>query len=379
MAEIIEINRQEDLAQYRMAWKSLFPRTFRPSFFHTYEWFDTYWKHAADHQKMRVLVVQSEGTTIGILPLCVARERHRLQTLRVLTYPLSDWGMWYGPVGQNRSATMFMALRHIYSSRRDWDVLDLRWTPRESAGDDLTGRAIQSVGWRPHRRIYQQGSAVRFAGATWEEYLASLGAKTRQEVRRQQRALSRLGRVEFERHRPAPASEGDGDPHWKMFDECVQVSRASWQARVQTGNTLCHSSVLDFLTDCHRLAARLGMLDMAVLRLNGAPIAFQYNYRVHGDITGLRMGYSQEHRSVGAGKVLLSWLIEDSFRRGDTCLDLGPGDYDFKRRLRTETATSWQYTYYPWSAWRSHGVRFTHWVNDRLGLIPQTAGKPGST
>ena len=43
MADIVEINDLEELEQYRLAWNVLLPQTPRASFFHTFDWLQTYW------------------------------------------------------------------------------------------------------------------------------------------------------------------------------------------------------------------------------------------------------------------------------------------------------------------------------------------------
>jgi CelD/BcsL family acetyltransferase involved in cellulose biosynthesis len=366
MAEVVEINDLEHLAAYKGDWQALFQRTPRASFFHTYEWFVSFWKHFGTGRKMRVLMIRSGETVTGIMPLCVNNERHRLSTIRVLTYPLNDWGMWYEPLGPHQSATMFMAFQHLGNTPRDWDTIDLRWTPSDPAGHDVTRRAMTAVGWKPQREAYQHTSLIRFEGTNWEQYLAGLNKKWRHEIRRQERNLAQLGHVEFVRHRPDSADQGDGSPAWEIFDECLAVSQQSWQANVRNGNTICHESVLPFIKDCHAQAAGLGMLDVAVLRLNGKPLAYQYNYHHGGEIFGLRMGYAREARELGAGKLLLARFLQDCFECGDRVLDLGIGEFDFKARFRNDVATSYHYRYCPWNAWRSQGVRISRWLKRRI-------------
>ncbi len=375
MAGVVEINSFTGLQPYAAAWDSLAQQTPRFSFFHTFSWFSTFWKHFGANRRMRVLVVRSEETIVGIVPLCVVEEVHRLAKIDVLTYPLNDWGMWAGPLGPNPSATMFMAMRHLRKTQRDWDTIDFRWTSDEH---DITGRAMSAVGWKPHKRVYQQTSLIEFTAPNWETYFSGLNKKWRHEVRRQARNLEKLGSVEFIRHRPASATTGTGDSRWDLFNECVAVSRRSWQADSRNGNTICHADVLPFLKDCHAAAAKLGMLDMAILRVAGQPFAYHYNYRQEGNIFGLRMGYDQQARESGAGKVLLARLIEDSFRHGDRVFDLGIGEFDFKARFRTRVEQSYRYCYSPWNSWRSQGIRITQWLKQQLAAEEAVAVKLAS-
>ncbi len=366
MADVVEINDLEELEQYRLAWNALLPQTPRASFFHTFDWLKTYWQFFGGEQRLRVLVVRSEGKPIGIVPLCVRIDHFHVGKVRVLTYPLSDWGTWYGPIGPNPSASLFLAMKHLQETPRDWDILDLRWTCVEPGQSDPTGRALHATGWQAERCDYQQTSIVQLEGSDWERYRARLTKKWRHELGRQQRGLERDYRVSFERHRPLGASQGDSEPRWDFYENCLDIAQHSWQGDSTTGNTLSHSHVRDFLRACHGVAAKLGMVDMVVLKLDDQPAAFQYNYCFAGKLFGLRMGFDRSFAKQGVGKALMGWTLEDSFACGDRVIDMGIGDYDFKRHFRTAVETSQHYTYSPWQAWRGQSVRLSHWIKRKM-------------
>ena len=70
----------------------------------------------------------------------------------------------------------------------------------------------------------------------------------------------------------------------------------------------------------------------------------------------------------------MGWTLEDSFARGDRLLDMGIGDYGFKRHIRTGVETSQRYTYYPWQAWRGQGVRLSRWIKSHW-MTEETSAK----
>ena len=366
MADVLEINDIHQLEQYRLAWNALLPKTPKASFFHTLDWLKLYWKHFGQSQTLRVLIVRSEGNVIGIVPLCVKTEHYHVGKVRVLTYPLNDWGAWYGPIGPNQAASMHLAVKHLQSTPRDWDMVDLRWTAAPSEDYCSHANACEASDWHPQITPYQQSALIEIADNTYEQYLASRSKKWRHETRRQARVLARRGTVTFERHRPDPATQGDGEPRWDLYEDCLRISQKSWQGRSTTGNTLCHRDVRDFLKECHALAAKLGMLDIAVLKVDGVAVAFQYNYHYQGRVFGLRMGFDRDYAKQSVGKVLLSRMIEDSFEREDHSINLGVGDYDYKHRYQTHTETSYRITCYPHLALRSQGVRLTRWLKQKI-------------
>ena len=284
----------------------------------------------------------------------------------VLTYPLSDWGAWFGPIGPHPTASLFAAVQHLRAAPRDWDLLDLRWIGAEPDKPQPTSLALQASGWLVSQSDYQQTSVVRLDGLDWATYRTRLSKKWRHEVVRQQRNLRREFDVSVERHRPQGGFFDDGEPRWDLYDQCLKIAEQSWQSSSTDGTTLSDGQVRSFLRECHEVAARLGMVDVSVLRLDGQPAAFHYNYHYDGNLFGLRMGYAREFALFGVGKSLLAWMIEDGFARGDRAIDLGPGEYAFKRNFRTGVETSQRFTYYPPTALRGQGVRLTQWVKSRF-------------
>ncbi len=372
MVEVIEVNDIDELSQYRLLWSSLFAATTDPSFFLTYDWLETSWRHFGAGHKLRVLVVFAAGEPLGILPLCVRREKYRLSTVRVLTYPLDNWGTWYGPIGPNPAATMLAAMQHIRTTPRDWDMIELRWVAADATHGGRSARALRVAGLFSEKREYQTTSIVDLP-ANWDEFLANKSHSVRRQFRRTVRDLVESGQAEYIRHRPAAASEGDGDPRWDLYAMCESVAQASWQADVKSGNTLTHDRVRRFFRDAHAAAARIGMADINLLVVDGRPAAFLYGYHCRGNIAALRTGFDASINGLGSALMLKS--IEDSCRRGDRAIDFGPGEREHKRRLRTRTESTYRLTYTPLDSWRSQAVRWSRWAKNRWSRT-QNNGAP---
>src|SRR5690606_8815102 len=137
----------------------------------------------------------------------------RVGSVRVLTYPLEGWGSFYGPIGSDVTATLLAGLGHLRRSERDWDLLDLRWVDRQGRDFGRTQRAMEAVGFHPHRQPWTQVSLVDLAGG-WDGYWKSRPRKWRRNVRWNERRLSQHGELRFVRHRPGGSAQGDDDPRW---------------------------------------------------------------------------------------------------------------------------------------------------------------------
>ncbi len=363
--EVYEINDPVELATCRMLWDCLLPQTPRASFFHTWDWLNSYWQHFGNGQKLRILVIHAGGNPVGIVPLCVRQDRYRLGTVRTLTYPLDDWGSWYSPIGPNQAASMLVAMQHIQATPRDWDMIDLRWTGPESHDGGRPGRAMRIAGYKPHKHAYQVNSVLEMTGR-WNRFLQQQPNKLRRDYCSLLQRLNQRDDLQFIRHRPAPARSGDGDPRWDLYAMCEAVAASSRRADVRDENTLSTGRVCSFLRDAHADAARLGMVDMNLLLASGTPVAFLYSYHFAGRVFALRTGFEPATGGNPPGISLILRAIQDGFRRHDSVLDLGVGEWDYKRQLRTGVATSYRMSYTPMTVLRSQAVCWSRWVKHRF-------------
>ena len=193
MTDVHEINRIDQLGELRADWSRLLAQTRGASFFQTLDWLEVYWRHYGADQKLRTLIVSASGRPVGIVPLVVANEQTKVGTVRVLTYPLHDWGTFYGPIGPDPGAALTAGLEHVRRSRRDWDTVDLRWVGATVTDADETARAMRAVGFQAYKTVWDRAAWIDLGG-TWEAYLASRPAKWRNNFRRCERRLAERGR-----------------------------------------------------------------------------------------------------------------------------------------------------------------------------------------
>ncbi len=375
MREIFEINDLPTLLTYRSLWQSLLEETTDACFFQTLDWLEVYWAHYGSHQRLRTLIVYEHGQPLGILPMVVRRERRKVGEVAILTYPLDDWGSFYGPIGPCPEATLAAGLKYFAESQRDWDQLDLRWVADEPVSRAQVESALAQAGLPTRNAVRTTTAEIEIEG-TWDHFFQKQPSKWRNNFRRWQRRLAEQGEITFLRYRPAGSAAGEGDPRWDLYDACEKIAQRSWQGSSQTGTTLCHEEVRPFLRDLHAAAARAGGVEINLLLRNGEPIAFAYNYHYRGNVFGLRVGYDPDAARDGAGNVLNAYALEDSIRRGDRVYDMGPGSLEYKRHLATRFVSVLQYTHFNRASvkgqllYAAHRAR--HWLRQRK----ERAGAP---
>jgi CelD/BcsL family acetyltransferase involved in cellulose biosynthesis len=360
MSEVLEINDPEQLPQIQLAWNALLPGTPAASFFHTYDWLNVYWRHFGAAQKLRVLVVRSGGSTVGILPLCVRKERYRLGSLRVLTYPLDNWGTWYGPIGPSPAATMLAAMQHIRRTPHDWDMIDFRWIGPEDLERGRTARALRAANLFSQRQPFQSTSVADLP-ASWDEFVAEKSPALGRQLQCTLRQVFENRDAEFVRHRPAPARDGDGDPAWDLYATCEAFALVKGRSAAANGISREHDRVRDYCRAAHAAAARLGMVDLNLLFFAGRPAAFLYSFHYQGRITALWTGSDPAAGRDDIGMALILASLRDAIGRRDRLIDFGPGETEVKRQLRTRWESTYRLTYAPFGSFRSQRVRFGRW------------------
>jgi len=357
MAKVHEIRQIEHLAPLRDQWTQLLRQTPGASLFYSLQWLEIYWRHFGADQQLRVMLIEGDDQRLtGIVPLVVRRERTRAGTLRFLTYPLHDWGSFFGPIGPQAENALAAALEHVRRTKADWDIIELRWLGGPGTEVAATGRAMLSAGLQAYCTLWDQTAMVELTG-TWEQYLASRPRPWRRNLRSAQTKLHTKYRVEFMRYRPLGAGSAQSDPRWDLYEACEQIAARSWQGSARDGTTLSHQSVRSFLREVHQEAARLGAVDINLLLLDGQPAAFLYNYAWHGYVYGLRAGFDRAVSQQGVGTLLLAESIRDSFARGDRWYDLGVGSLRVKRHVQTLLLPIYRCSHYRASSLRAQLIR----------------------
>ncbi|MEM9659054.1 MAG: GNAT family N-acetyltransferase, partial [Planctomycetota bacterium] len=341
MSSIRELNSLQQLDGLSDAWRELHAVTPSASFFQSLEWLSAYWRHYGHTQRLRVLLQERHGEIVGILPLVVRKERTQVGSLRFATYPLDYWGSFYGPLGEFPGTVLDECVAYLLAGPRDWDVLEPRWIGVADGERDRVESALVGAGLTPLCSV-QDTTAVIELPAAVETYWSSRTPKCSANRRRWERRLQAQGVVRYERFR----SDGDGNPRWDLFDQCLDVAERSWQHGATGGTTMTHGAIAPFLHDVHEAASASGGVDVNLLYVNDLPIAFAYNYCYRGHVFGLRVGYDAEFHQAGAGALLCAMSIEDSILRGDWRYDLGPGGMEHKRHFMTHPLPMYRFSCY---------------------------------
>jgi hypothetical protein len=366
MITVAEYNDLAGIAEIRELWRELWWKTPRASFFQSIEWFETSARRRAGSDHIRVLVVSAAGRPIGIVPLVVTKVSSGIGPLKVLTDSPDERGFFYEPIGPNPATTLEAVLKHIADTPIDWDLFELRHADVQRFERGPAPAELWQSRFGTLRRVEEQRPIVDCRG-DWVHYWNSRSAQLRDTYRRSEEALQALGEVEYIRYRPEGSPLDDDNPRWDLFDELERRRRARrGKRRANLGRRQDATSVEPLPRELHEAATCVAGVDFNVLRLNGRPIAWAYNYRCDGRLETQRVRALAEHRAF-ATSVLMGRMLRDGYRRGDEYYLFEPTAASSAKGWQTGETSRFCYTHFAPQAPRAQILRLMRWLKSRLG------------
>lgn len=302
-----------------------------------HEWFDAAWQWRREERcALRIALVSRGAQLLGICPLMLQTPKQvglparRLEFLSVPDTQFCDL-----VCNRGESANVCAALSSALRARaHEWDVLDLRYLPEDAAAAALaeedntrTGLACTHTSW----------DANAFIDLT-EPWDAFYGRRSRSLKKANNLAANRLRRAgSLEMYwvrRGERTTPGQLDA---VLEELVAVSARSWKG--ETGLTLDNARPGAFIRRLTRHATERGWLSMWCLRLDGKPVAMEYQLICGDEVFALRADFDRALEAISPGSYLSVQLLHQLFASGLRRYWLGPGSNPYKARWTEQSET----------------------------------------
>lgn len=328
----VVVRTAEDLAPYRAAWDDLAREALEPNPFYE-SWMllpaiDAFGAAAS----LQFVLVFAPSPDRGERVLCGFFPLERRRKYRCL--PLGYLSLW-------RHSCCFLSLPLLRASCAggclsaflDWlatdprgsALLELPWSP----GDGPFWQLLVNLNLQRSRLTYvteQYARCLLRPRADAEAYLAeSLTAHERKEVRRKEKRLADLGRVEYRATRP-------GDDVGPWTEAFLRLEAEGWKGRQGTAMASIPEEAA-FFRGVVAEAARQGRLRMLGLFLNNEPIALKCNFLAGTGSFAFKIAFDERHGRLSPGYQLEIANLRDFHDSGevqwmDSCSDCQPSMFD---------------------------------------------------
>jgi hypothetical protein len=199
----------------------------------------------------------------------------------------------------------------------------LRLWPVDVGGEmeNIVSGALKQAGFLIQQYENSYNQYENTSGLSYEEYFENRSSNHRYNVRRRQRNLEKVGKLEF-----CFYSDGaEEDIYRKCLDGYILSSVESWKSP----GSMTSRGILDLI----KLTAELGHLRLGVIFLDGRPMAAQF-WIVSGGVGHcMRLAYDEAYKKDAPGVVLTHFIMKYllDVDRVDS-VDFGYGDDEYKSK-----------------------------------------------
>lgn len=273
------------------------------------QWVCAWWRaFAAEGDELVLWYLRRDGRITALLPL--VRRGHTL--LPALNYHTPQSSL----LAEDNAAAEALVCALLLAGH----ATEVTFAALDSLGVDVdicrwagakAGHALVTL---PHER-----ACYLTLDAGWDVYETRLGRDTRGDVRRRRRRLQEHGSVSFTVHT-------GGDNLERLLDTAFVLESSGW--KLQSHSAIRSDARVErFYTEIARWAALEDMLRLCFLRVDGTPIAMQFNLEHRGVWYLLKCGYDARFAHGSPGKVMQHDCIRHCFAAGIKCIEFC-GDED---------------------------------------------------
>lgn len=316
------IHDQKRFNQLKPDWIDLSARCLDASFFSSWEWCSVWWQiYGTERQLCLITIREEQGRLLGLAPLYIEKRKKPFPIKKICL------------IGDNEVAGDSLGFliddeRHISVLNRilksvqkiQWDVLDFKDVPFEGRFFNNMQKwvSIQNFDWRNFRN---EACPVITLPVNYDIWLASLGSRTRRNIRNFERRLAREYGARFEIDKV----------NVQNYNEMIQLHRLRQQKKSQFSPFL-NSRMQAF----HRqLLKESGNMLIGKMAMKKGALASVYLFQDKEKFYLYQGGYNPAAipRSLNITLVLVAKCIEFAIQQEAKTFELLRGENNFKRSL----------------------------------------------
>lgn len=367
----------------RAEWTELLQASPSNTFFLTWEWLYTWWKHLHGNRRLYIVTVRHEGRLVALAPLAVRpRQWNRLMPFEMLEF------LGSGNVGSDYLSLIVhrgfedTALPALVTRLRDSGyVLELSHVDRTSAQMSAAAAEMRVQGWREQCATIERCPYIALQGHTWDSYLGTLGRTHRTNFRRKVKKLNQLYKLRIE--------EAQTDSERRAALDVLVNLHLKRRREVGGSDALHTPELIAFHEEATAIALQQGWLRLHVLWLDDKPAAAMYGFEYDGVFNFYQSGFDSAYATYSVGLVMTGLTVQGAIERGIRDFDFLHGEEPYKYLWASAERELVRFHFFPPHARgtfidRTMRLRrgtlqlFSRWRPARYGARPSTATRPNA-
>jgi CelD/BcsL family acetyltransferase involved in cellulose biosynthesis len=284
------------------------------------DWFATWWRAFGGRRALYLVTARRNGRLCAVLPLMLERAwRHGIPVRRLAAIG-NDHTPRFDLVRADDDEQLHRDIwSHVMTLRNRWDVFDLPRLSAHSTTADRFVRLAEEQGMQYSLWQHAPESPWIDILPDWDDYLESLSANFRKDLRRKMRRLTAAGTVGLETVTGRQALD-------QALADGLTIEAEGWKGSNRTAIS-SQPEVADFYTELAGVMADRGQLRLHFLTLNDVRIAFDYSIIANRTLYSLKAGHSTDYARFSPGTVMLGLILQRAHEEGLIGMDL-LGDAD---------------------------------------------------
>ena len=322
MLTIKKIDSYKDFLLLKEDWNTLLSNSNHDTIFLRHEWFSAWWQSFGNQKKLFILLVEENGSLVGIAPLMLLSEKFRGLPVRCIKFIENDESPRIDfIIMRNKTNVLPFLIEFLESIHKEWDVIVLKSILEKS---DTLEYVFNKIGSNHllFRSKNSWASPVLHPTMDWNTFLSKKAKLFRKRIRRFRNKIQRLGNVDIKKITETSLSLQEMSNVW-------QVGQKSWKHHINKAisSTEQRRKFFSLLT---QIAGQEGWLNLWLLLVNDKPIAFEYHLKYKNKIHGIRSEFDEQYKSYSPGFVLDTYIVESIFNNSVFQYDMGGTDDFYK-------------------------------------------------
>lgn len=286
-------------------------------FFCSLDWFDLFEKNVvpAGATARYYVAEDTGGRALVVLPLMQESGSSRCLTGLANFYSLS-FGPIFCPDASERRDILRSVIRHIFDEEKNWISIDLKPANSDDDVAALIAGSARDAGTSAEIYSFSENWSERIEGRDADTYIAARPGKVRSTLKRKKRKLEKEADFDIRIVQDEAGLEEAISDYLTVYDK-------SWKE---------DEDIPDFIPHLMRVCARLGKLRLAVLTIDGQPMASQFWF-IHANRAVIyKLAYDPLAQPYSPGSVLTEALARQVIDAdGVDVIDFGLGGDGFKK------------------------------------------------
>jgi len=320
------VTNAEEFRSLRETWDSLLVGSSDNNAYLTWEWLFTWWQHYGKDKTLCILVIEDGKRIIGIIPLMRAgygKLPFRIDVLENIGSMDPDYSGVILPERQDECLAIFLS--YLEESLGDAVFRMSRLVEDNEFLTIIKELSPLARSLSMHSRTVTTSPYIPLP-STWDEYLQSLGSKTRNTLRRKLKKLREEHVVEYQKYHT-------GEDIQDKLQGLFKLQQMAWQSRGLNG-AFTDAAMSEFNIDIAQLFSEKGWLNLSFITVDGEVASGVYGFEYADKFYYGPTGFHPDYARYSLGHLHILLLIEEAIKAGRKEFDFLIGAEEYKYRWR---------------------------------------------